>query len=736
LLHSSQPSPQQQSLQQSQQQTQQYYKVDEAFTPFLQCYIYLNRIIDGLIFISCESYLRGQNSMGDMYLLKAMEDSSDGKNHLYVRELYDIVFGKESEHQIDDDDYVKKQQHLQQKQSLSVIELAKISKIRDHVDASLVIDDDNSNNNKKKEATARSKMEEDMGNTISNDSSKYQPQESEQQQQQQEQEESSISTEISNKYSNYTPEQIYNIGTQYFNNKNLVIAEQLFELSCRKSSSGGISSSISSSSSRTTAGVIGVACTNAIYIRSNLCDWGINGSKFKNDMQMIQKITAAEMELYRSVVVKRLVDDDDDDDEIIRRKAGISPFKRFNKQQQHDGGNTDGYIYWNRGTSVHPHMMLGYPLQNGDDDDNVRMLKRYAAESMASLDELRARVNEDGNGIRELPIGLPYSVKEMHDKFVRKYQQQHLHQDLDDKKKEKKEISSHPPPPIKVGFVACGFNSKAVLYLSHDIFRFFDPDIVEIHIFSTGQPDHPNFIQHTMRGVDWRQRVIDNVDYFHNVHEYQNDHIGLAQYIHNLEIQILIEWDGYARQGERAAGLMALRPAPIQILHQEFLMTSGAQYIDYIVTDKIVSPVELEGLYTEKFLWLPNHFFSKGHAMQKEVLPPQFEYIPKEKKKNDGTTEFQLGIGSPQENACLSSNPLGTDTGDDEEVSFVYCNFNKFLKHNPETVRSWVRILEEVPNSILCLLENPREVCLVSLCAYLLFHYLFLYIVTKRLCFA
>jgi protein O-GlcNAc transferase len=212
-----------------------------------------------------------------------------------------------------------------------------------------------------------------------------------------------------------------------------------------------------------------------------------------------------------------------------------------------------------------------------------------------------------------------------------------------------------------------------------------------------------------MRGVDWRQRVIDNVDYFHNVHEYQNDHIGLAQYIHNLEIQILIEWDGYARQGERAAGLMALRPAPIQILHQEFLMTSGAQYIDYIVTDKIVSPVESEGLYTEKFLWLPNHFFSKGHAMQKEVLPPQFEYdIPRQKK--DGTTEFQLGIGSPQENACLSSNPLGTDTGDDEEVSFVYCNFNKFLKHNPETVRSWVRILEEVPNSILCLLENPREV--------------------------
>jgi len=208
---------------------------------------------------------------------------------------------------------------------------------------------------------------------------------------------------------------------------------------------------------------------------------------------------------------------------------------------------------------------------------------------------------------------------------------------------------------------------------------------------------------------------MDNVDYFHDVMEYAEDHIGLARYIHNLEIQILIEWDGYARQGGRNAGLMALRPAPIQILHQEFLLTSGAQYIDYIITDKIVSPLRLEGLYTEKFLWLPNHFFSKGHAMQREVHPPQLEYLPKEKG-----SEFQLGVGSPQENACLSSNPLGrrrnkedNDDDDDEqeEVSFVYCNFNKFLKHNPETVRSWIRILNDVPNSILCLLENPAEVC-------------------------
>lgn len=42
-----------------------------------------------------------------------------------------------------------------------------------------------------------------------------------------------------------------------------------------------------------------------------------------------------------------------------------------------------------------------------------------------------------------------------------------------------------------------------------------------------------------------------------------------------------------------------------------------------------------------------------------------------------------------------------------KKPKFVFCNFNKFLKNSPETVRSWLRILREVPDSMLCLLENP-----------------------------
>ena len=121
-----------------------------------------------------------------------------------------------------------------------------------------------------------------------------------------------------------------------------------------------------------------VACTNAIYLRTNLCDWGYNGTRFNNDMKIIEEITLAEVEMYRTVTF-------DDITEDMKRLNGLGYAKKKNNK------NEEGIIHWTRGTSVHPHMMLGYPLSN----DNA-ILKRYVSESQASLDELRARVYDDG----------------------------------------------------------------------------------------------------------------------------------------------------------------------------------------------------------------------------------------------------------------------------------------------------------------------------------------------------
>ena len=313
--------------------------------------------------------------------------------------------------------------------------------------------------------------------------------------------------------------------------------------------------------------------------------------------------------------------------------------------------------------------MLGYPIDP--------MLKRYVAESVAYMAETMARAGHMVEGFAAtLPDDLPYGLSAYRERF-------------------RKEFSQDVNARIRIGFVGSGFNSKAVLYLSQDMFRFFDPSKFEVHVFSFGPPDHDLFIQHGMQGVDWRERVKANVDYFHDCQAMKLDHMKAARFIHSFGIHVLIEWDGYARQGERAQGLFALRPAPVQILHQEYLGTSGALYVDYLFSDKIASPPETQDLYTEKLIYMPNHFFSKGHAYQAEVKQPTLEYAPKE-------TPYRIGTGSPEENRCLAPRHVGPET-----ASFVFCNFNKLLKANPETIWSWIRILREVPDCILCLLENP-----------------------------
>eukprot|EP00980_Cylindrotheca_fusiformis_P017588 scaffold5517_cov135-Cylindrotheca_fusiformis.AAC.18 len=406
-----------------------------------------------------------------------------------------------------------------------------------------------------------------------------------------------------------SPEDLYEYGATLFSRRNYEHCADVFELSCRRSNYQ-----------------LGPSCSNGIYCRHMIMDWGFNGTGFDDDMRLLEQLTRLETDNYRQ-------------------------------------GDLDKFS-WQRATSVHPHMMLGYPLPP--------ILKRYASESVAYMDETMARVSSDGS-IKPLPSDMPFDHITDRTRYI--------------------EEASEPGFKLKVGFVGSGFNSKAVLYLSQDIFRFYDRSLIEMHIFSVGSADSEHFIKIGMRGVDWRERVKSHVDHFHDVEEIRMDHIALARYIEKHGIHILIEWDGYARQGERAQGLLALRPAPLQILHQEFIGTSGATYVDYIFTDKIASPEHLSHLYTEKFIYLPNHFFSKGHAVQNEVKLPTYDYLPAE-------YPYKIGTGTPEENRCMAK---GID-----KPTFVYCNFNKFLKSNPETVRSWIRILREVPDSSLCLLENPE----------------------------
>ncbi len=172
------------------------YEVEEAFSLFLKCYTHLNRIVDGFVFVAAESYLRGQEAMGELYLSEALklqqqqqqQDNSD--DHVWATKLQSIVSA----------------QNLQ-----SVVTLAWIKEVRDAVDVARNSNgdgnDDDDDTMKKVENNISDQYQVDSSTNNTNNNNTN----------------NNNILILSQKYQNNTPEEIYNIGTHYFNMNNLQI---------------------------------------------------------------------------------------------------------------------------------------------------------------------------------------------------------------------------------------------------------------------------------------------------------------------------------------------------------------------------------------------------------------------------------------------------------------------------------------------------------------------------------
>ncbi len=79
-----------------------------------------------------------------------------------------------------------------------------------------------------------------------------------------------------------------------------------------------------------------------------------------------------------------------------------------------------------------------------------------------------------------------------------------------------------------------------------------------------------------------------------------------ASIIRDKEIDILINLNGYF--GTVRIGVFAWRPAPIQVNYLGFPDTLAAPYIDYLITDRIVTPPSEKRHYSENLVFLPGSY--------------------------------------------------------------------------------------------------------------------------------
>ena len=207
---------------------------------------------------------------------------------------------------------------------------------------------------------------------------------------------------------------------------------------------------------------------------------------------------------------------------------------------------------------------------------------------------------------------------------------------------------------IRLGYLSRDFREHPTSHLIAGVFEEHDARSFEVFGYSYGPEDIGNY----------RKRIARCCFQFRDIETLTNREA--AQRIFEDRIDILVDLQLHMPMNRM--GILALRPAPIQVSYLGFAGTAGADFIDYIIGDKIVTPPEEADCYSEKVVFMPD------------------TYMPSDRRQPLSTEVFERkSLNLPEED-------------------FVYCSFNRPLKIDPLIFDAWMRILKRVPRSVLWLI--------------------------------
>jgi protein O-GlcNAc transferase len=206
---------------------------------------------------------------------------------------------------------------------------------------------------------------------------------------------------------------------------------------------------------------------------------------------------------------------------------------------------------------------------------------------------------------------------------------------------------------IRVGYVSPDIREHLNAYLTLPIFRLHNREQFEIFCYSIHEGD----------GSQIRLKIKSAVEHFRDAaHLADNELAGLI----NVDgVSILVDLGGYTAFSR--PGIFAHRPAPIQVSYLGFPGTLGAEYVQYRVTDPIVTPEDSASCWDEKLVFLPDTFYI---------------YDNSEDLAEVGVARADYGI---------------------PDHAVVFCCFHNYYKIDPDIFDVWMRLLKRVPESLLWL---------------------------------
>ncbi len=206
-----------------------------------------------------------------------------------------------------------------------------------------------------------------------------------------------------------------------------------------------------------------------------------------------------------------------------------------------------------------------------------------------------------------------------------------------------------PDRQLRVGYISGEFNRHPVGFFFEHALAYHDSTIISTYCYSNGEQ------------TDWlTERLKTYSCTWRNIAGLSDETV--FEQIQEDQIDILVDLSGHIGSGR--IGVMARRPAPVQVSWIGYYNTSGLDAVDYIIMDHDTLPPSLVPWFTERVVYMPETRFCYTPPSDSIVVKP----LP----------------------ALLNGH-------------ITFGCFNNISKISPDTIAVWSSILLKMPDAALVL---------------------------------
>jgi protein O-GlcNAc transferase len=209
---------------------------------------------------------------------------------------------------------------------------------------------------------------------------------------------------------------------------------------------------------------------------------------------------------------------------------------------------------------------------------------------------------------------------------------------------------------IRLAYLSADFHQHPTAQLMAELFERHDRGRFEVTAIAFGPDDNSAM----------RARMKQTFDRFEDVRGKSDAEV--ARLLRAREIDIAVDLNGHT--ADARPGIFAYHPAPVQVNYLVYPGTTGASFMDVVLADRIVLPADQQPFFSEKIAHLPDCYQANDAT---RIVPP-------------APTRAEAGL---------------------PEKGFVFCCFNNNWKITAPVWGIWMRLLTQIPGSVLWLLDGP-----------------------------